>query len=50
MKEGKVDLNKFKTTIASNIIHEVSKIRRIGVWTAELAVLRGLHILGALPE
>jgi DNA-3-methyladenine glycosylase II len=47
--EQKIDLNKIKTKSTQDIINELLKIRGIGTWTAELAVIRGLHRLVALP-
>ncbi|MBZ2165695.1 DNA-3-methyladenine glycosylase family protein [Methanobacterium spitsbergense] len=49
IKEGKIDLNSLKTQETSEIIQQLMKIRGIGVWTAELAVIRGLHRMVALP-
>jgi len=49
IEEGKIDLNKLKTKNTTDIIQELLKIRGIGVWTAELGVIRGLHRLVALP-
>ena len=49
IKEGKIDLNNLKTQETSEIIQKLLKIRGIGVWTAELAVIRGLHRIVALP-
>ena len=49
IEENKLDLNELKTKSASEIISELLKIRGIGVWTAELAVIRGLHRFVALP-
>jgi len=49
IEENKLDLNELKTKSTSEIISELLKIRGIGVWTAELAVIRGLHRLVALP-
>src|SRR4030042_3838760 len=48
--EGKLNLEKLKTYESSaQIIGELDKIRGIGVWTAELTILRGMQRLGALP-
>ena len=49
IEENKLDLNELKTKSASEIISELLKIRGIGVWTAELAVIREIHRLVALP-
>ena len=48
--EGKLNLEKLKTYESSEqIIGELDKIRGIGVWTAELTILRGMQRLDALP-
>jgi len=48
--EGNLDLENFKTyEDAEAIIKEMIKIRGIGVWTAELTMLRGMHKLDAFP-
>ncbi len=45
-----LDLEKLKEYEDVNeIINELSKIRGVGVWTAELAILRGMHKLEAFP-
>ena len=49
IEENKLDLNELKTKSTSEIISELLKIRGIGVWTAELAVIREIHRLVALP-
>lgn len=49
LMDKKIDLDEFKGKDASEIIEELLKIRGIGVWTAELAVIRGLHKLNAIP-
>ena len=49
IESDKLDLDKFKTMDAPDIIQELLKIRGIGVWTAELAVLRGMHRLDVVP-
>jgi len=49
IEENNLDLNELKTKNTSEIISELLKIRGIGVWTAELAVIRGLHRVVALP-
>jgi DNA-3-methyladenine glycosylase II len=48
--EGERDLEHFKTyEDAEEIIKEMVKIRGIGVWTAELTMLRGMSKLEAIP-
>ena len=48
--DGKLDLEQFKTYgDAEEIITELCKIRGIGVWTAELTMLRGMNKLEVLP-
>jgi DNA-3-methyladenine glycosylase II len=48
--EGKLNLEKFRDYERSDqIIKELDEIRGIGVWTAELTMLRGLQKLEALP-
>jgi DNA-3-methyladenine glycosylase II len=48
--EGKLDLEAMKNELApERIIAELDKIRGIGVWTAELTMLRGMQRLDALP-
>ncbi len=49
IEDKKLDLNKLKTKSTTEIIQELLKVRGIGFWTAELAVIRGLHRLVALP-
>ena len=45
-----LDLEKFKNCGEnSKIIKELCKIRGIGVWTAELTMVRGMHKLDAIP-
>ena len=47
---GELGLEHFKTyEDAGEIITEMTKIRGIGVWTAELTMLRGMHKLEAMP-
>ncbi len=47
---GKFDLEKTKTEKdAERIIAELDEIRGIGVWTAELTMLRGMQRLDAFP-
>jgi len=47
---GKLDLEHFKTYEDSEeIIKELCKVRGIGVWTAELTMLRGMNKLDAIP-
>lgn len=48
--DGRLDLEKFKTSgDAEEIITELCEIRGIGVWTAELTMLRGMNKLEVLP-
>jgi DNA-3-methyladenine glycosylase II len=48
--KGELDLEHFKTyDDPEGIIKEMVKIRGIGVWTAELTMLRGMHKLEAFP-
>jgi DNA-3-methyladenine glycosylase II len=48
--EGKMDLEKLKNYEQSEqIIKELDEIKGIGVWTAELTMLRGMRRLEALP-
>jgi DNA-3-methyladenine glycosylase II len=48
--EGKLDLEQMKREENSDqIIAELDEIRGIGVWTAELTMLRGMQKLDALP-
>jgi len=48
--EGKLNLEKLKNFESSDqIIKELDEIRGIGVWTAELTMLRGMQLLEALP-
>jgi DNA-3-methyladenine glycosylase II len=48
--DGILDLEKFKGyEDIDEIINELSKIRGIGVWTAELTMLRGLQKFDAIP-
>ena len=48
--EGKLDLEKLKNYESSEqIIRELDKVRGVGVWTAELTMLRGMRRLEALP-
>jgi DNA-3-methyladenine glycosylase II len=47
---GKLDFERLKSyKKAEEIISELDKIRGIGVWTAELTMLRGMQKLDALP-
>lgn len=47
---GKLDLEHIKTHVRSEqIIAELDEIRGIGVWTAELTMLRGMQKLDAFP-
>ncbi len=48
--EGKLDLEKIKSEKdPEQIIAELDEIRGIGIWTAELTMLRGMQRLDALP-
>lgn len=48
--QGKLDLEALKCREkASEIIEELDKIKGIGVWTAELTMIRGMQRLEALP-
>ncbi len=48
--EGKLDLEKFKKyQNPDDIIKEMDEIRGIGVWTAELTMLRAMQKWGAMP-
>ena len=47
---GKLDLERLKSQKdAEEIIRELDAVRGIGVWTAELTMLRGMHRLDMLP-
>lgn len=48
--EGQMDLDKIKQyEKADDIIRELDSVRGIGVWTAELTMIRGMKKLEALP-
>jgi DNA-3-methyladenine glycosylase II len=48
--EGKLDLETLKCSEdADEIIKELDKVKGIGVWTAELTMIRGMQRLEALP-
>jgi DNA-3-methyladenine glycosylase II len=48
--DGKLDLEQLKSNPnPEQIIAELDKVRDIGVWTAELTMLRGMQKLDALP-
>ncbi len=48
--EGKLNLEKFKEYDDMNqIVDELCEIRGVGIWTAELTVLRGLNKVEAIP-
>ena len=50
MVTGKLDLEKFKRYKSiDDIIDELSEIRGIGKWTAELTIIRGLNGLDSFP-
>jgi DNA-3-methyladenine glycosylase II len=47
---GDLDLDKFREyDDTGKIIREMMEIRGIGTWTAELAIIRGIHKLDAFP-
>jgi len=47
---GDLDLDKFRDyNDTGRIIREMMEIRGIGKWTAELAIIRGIHKLDAFP-
>ena len=46
---GNINLNDLKNLKTLAVVDKLQKIRGIGIWTAELAVLRGLHRLVSLP-
>lgn len=47
--DGSLDLERMKTRSPEEIIAELDEIRGIGVWTAELTMLRGMQKFDALP-
>ena len=47
--DGMVDLDMLKTRDTMDIIDVLLNIRGIGIWTAELAVIRGLHRFVVVP-
>ena len=48
--DGELDLEKLKNCDnADEIISELDRVRGVGVWTAELTMLRGMQKLEALP-
>ena len=47
--EGKLDIEGLPKKKAEDIIAELDEIRGIGVWTAELTMLRGMQKFDALP-
>ena len=48
--EGKIELERLKSYESSEqIIRELDEVRGVGVWTAELTMLRGMRRLDALP-
>ena len=50
IKEGKLNLEKLRDYETSEkIIKELDEVRGVGVWTAELTMLRGMQRLEALP-
>jgi DNA-3-methyladenine glycosylase II len=51
ISEGKLALESLKSSKLDDdeIIAELDKVKGVGVWTAELTMLRGMHRLQALP-
>ena len=50
VSEGKLDLEGLKSRERdSDIIEELDRVKGIGVWTAELTMIRGMQRLGAFP-
>jgi DNA-3-methyladenine glycosylase II len=50
ISEGKLDLESLKCSQnTEDIIDELDKIKGVGVWTAELTMIRGMQRLEALP-
>jgi DNA-3-methyladenine glycosylase II len=50
ISEGKLDLETLKLREnADEIIAELDKVKGVGIWTAELTLLRGMQRLEALP-
>lgn len=48
--DGKLELEKFKKyESAKEIVKELDEIRGIGVWTAEMTMVRGMQKLDAMP-
>lgn len=47
--ENKLDLENLKNETPEQVIAELDKIRGIGVWTAELTMLRGMKMFEAFP-
>lgn len=47
--EKKLDLDKLKSYKTEEIIKELSQIRGIGAWTAELTMVRGMHRQEVIP-
>jgi DNA-3-methyladenine glycosylase II len=48
--DGKVNLEKFKEyEDAKEIVDELDKMRGVGVWTAELTMIRGMQRFDAIP-
>ncbi len=43
------DLERLRDYDDSNVIEELSRIRGVGVWTAELTMVRGMQRLDAIP-
>jgi DNA-3-methyladenine glycosylase II len=50
ISNGSLNLEKFKSYEDTNeIIDELCKLRGVGAWTAELALIRGMNKLEAIP-
>lgn len=50
ISDGTLDLGKLENTADDKVvIEELDKLRGIGVWTAELTMIRGMHRFGVLP-
>ena len=47
--DGKLNLEELKNRDAKEIVSELCEIRGIGVWTAELTMVRGMNKVDALP-
>lgn len=50
VSSGQLDLEAFKSHDDTNeIVDELCKLRGVGVWTAELTLIRGMHKLEVIP-